>query len=52
MTVHQLRYSKEEFARRDNVLYESQVRPQVEQEIMAKLWRLTLKLELLRLPMI
>jgi hypothetical protein len=31
MTVHQLRYSKEEFARRGNEIYESQVRPQVEQ---------------------
>jgi hypothetical protein len=27
----QLRYSKEEFARRGNEIYESQVRPQVEQ---------------------
>jgi hypothetical protein len=31
MTVQQLRYSKEEFARRGNEIYESQVRPQVEQ---------------------
>jgi hypothetical protein len=30
MTVNQLRYSKEEFARRGNEIYESQVRPQVE----------------------
>jgi hypothetical protein len=31
MTVQQLRYSKEEFARRGNEIYESQVRSQVEQ---------------------
>jgi hypothetical protein len=31
MTVQQLRYSKEEFAKRGNEIYESQVRPQVEQ---------------------
>jgi hypothetical protein len=31
MTVRQPRYSKEEFARRGNELYESQVRPQVEE---------------------
>jgi hypothetical protein len=31
MTVQQLRYGKEEFARRGNEIYESQVRPQVEQ---------------------
>ncbi len=31
MTVRQLRYSKEEFARRGNEIYESQVRPQVEE---------------------
>ncbi len=31
MTVQPLRYSKEEFARRGNEIYESQVRPQVEQ---------------------
>ena len=31
MTVHPLRHSKEEFARRGNEIYESQVRPQVEQ---------------------
>jgi hypothetical protein len=31
MTVQQLRYSKEEFARRGNEIYESQIRPQVEQ---------------------
>ncbi|PSB26755.1 hypothetical protein [Stenomitos frigidus] len=30
MTVRQPRYSKEEFARRGNEIYESQVRPQVE----------------------
>jgi hypothetical protein len=30
MTVRQPRYSKEEFARRGNKIYESQVRPQVE----------------------
>lgn len=31
MTVGQLRYSKEEFARRGDEIYESQVRPQVEE---------------------
>jgi hypothetical protein len=31
MKVQQLRYSKEDFARRGNEIYESQVRPQVEQ---------------------
>jgi hypothetical protein len=31
MTVRQLRYSKEEFARRGNEIYESQVRLQVEE---------------------
>jgi hypothetical protein len=31
MTVNQLRYSKEEFARRGNEIYETQVRPQVEE---------------------
>jgi allantoicase len=31
MTVNQLRYSKEEFARRGNEIYESQVRLQVEE---------------------
>lgn len=31
MTVRQPRYSKEEFARRGNEIYESQVRQQVEQ---------------------
>ena len=31
MTVRQLRYSKEEFARRGNEIYETQVRPQVEE---------------------
>jgi hypothetical protein len=30
MTVNQLRYSKEEFARRGNEIYETQVRSQVE----------------------
>ena len=30
MTVRPLRYSKEEFARRGNEIYETQVRPQVE----------------------
>ena len=32
MTVHQPRYSKEEFAQRGNALYEEQVRPQVERD--------------------
>jgi hypothetical protein len=31
MPINQLRYSKEEFARRGNEIYESQVRPQVEE---------------------
>jgi hypothetical protein len=31
MTVRQPRYSKEEFARRGNEIYQSQVRPQVEE---------------------
>lgn len=31
MTIRQPRYSKEEFARRGNEIYESQVRPQVEE---------------------
>ena len=31
MTVRQPRYSKEEFARRGHEIYESQVRPQVEE---------------------
>jgi hypothetical protein len=31
MTLPRLRYSKEEFARRGNEIYESQVRPQVEE---------------------
>ena len=31
MAINQLRYSKEEFAQRGNEIYESQVRPQVEE---------------------
>jgi hypothetical protein len=31
MTVHQLRYSKEEFAQRGTEIYETLVRPQVEE---------------------
>jgi hypothetical protein len=31
MTVRQPRYSKEEFAQRGDALYESQIRPQVEE---------------------
>jgi hypothetical protein len=31
MTVGELKYSKEEFARRGNEIYEAQVRPQVEE---------------------
>ncbi len=31
MTVHQFRYSKEEFARRGDEIYQSQVRTQVEE---------------------
>jgi hypothetical protein len=30
MTVGELKYSKEEFARRGNEIYETQIRPQVE----------------------
>ncbi len=37
MTVRQPRYSKEEFARRGNEIYESQVRQQVEQGNYGKL---------------
>jgi hypothetical protein len=32
MTIQQLRYSKEEFARRGNEIYESQVRQQINEE--------------------
>ena len=32
MTVRQPRYSKEEFARRGDEIYESQVRSQIEQD--------------------
>jgi hypothetical protein len=32
MTIQQLRYSKEEFAQRGNEIYESQVRPQIDEE--------------------
>ncbi len=31
MTIGELRYSKEEFARRGNEIYETQIRPQVEE---------------------
>jgi hypothetical protein len=31
MTIDQFRYSKEEFARRGNEIYDAQVRPQVEE---------------------
>ncbi len=31
MTIGELRYSKEEFARRGNEIYEAQIRPQVEE---------------------
>lgn len=51
MAVRQPRYSKEEFARRGDEIYETQVRPQVETGIMAKLLLLTLKQEPLKLPM-
>jgi hypothetical protein len=37
MTVQQLRYSKEEFSRRGNEIYESQVRSQVEQDNYGKI---------------
>jgi hypothetical protein len=37
MTVQMLRHSKEEFARRGNKIYESQVRPQVEQDNYARI---------------
>jgi len=55
MTVRQPRYSKEEFARRGDEIYESQVRPQapkLRKVIMAELWRSTSKLERLSLPTI
>lgn len=32
MTINQLRYSQEEFARRGNEIYESQIRPQIDEE--------------------
>ncbi len=37
MTVHQPRYSKEEFAQRGNELYETQVRPSVEEGNLGKI---------------
>ncbi|WP_017652881.1 hypothetical protein [Fortiea contorta] len=37
MTVQQPRYSKEEFARRGDEIYESQVRPQVEADNQGKI---------------
>jgi hypothetical protein len=37
MTVRQPRYSKEEFAKRGNEIYESQVRPQVEADHYGKI---------------
>ena len=37
MTVRHPRYSKEEFARRGNELYQSQVRPQVEEDNYGKI---------------
>jgi hypothetical protein len=37
MTVRHPRYSKEEFAQRGNELYESQVRPRVEESNLGKL---------------
>jgi hypothetical protein len=37
MTVRQPRYSKEEFARRGDEIYESQVRPQVEEGNLGKI---------------
>jgi hypothetical protein len=37
MTIRQPRYSKEEFARRGDALYESQVRPQIEAESWGKI---------------
>jgi hypothetical protein len=37
MTVGELKYSKEEFARRGNEIYETQVRPQVEEGNHAKI---------------
>jgi hypothetical protein len=50
MTVRQPRYSKEEFAKRGDEIYESQVRSasatkvvrRLKQGIMAKLWRFAL----------
>jgi hypothetical protein len=38
MTVRQRRYSKEELAQREQELYESGIRQQVEPETRAKLW--------------
>jgi hypothetical protein len=37
MTAHQPRYSKEEFARRGNALYENQVRSKVEKDNLGKI---------------
>ena len=37
MTVRQSRYSKEEFARRGDEIYESQIRPQVEADNYGKI---------------
>jgi hypothetical protein len=49
MTVRQPRYTKEEFARRGNEIYESQVRPQVEEGNQGRdCWPLTLKQGLLK----
>ena len=48
MTVRQPLYSKEEFARRGNEIYETQVRSQVEADSHGKIVAIDLKLELLR----
>jgi hypothetical protein len=37
MTVQQLRYSKEEFARRGNEIYQLQIRPQIEKDNYGKI---------------
>jgi len=43
MAVRQPRYSKEEFARRGDGIYESQVQQQVEKGNQERLWRSILK---------
>jgi uncharacterized protein YuzE len=52
MAVRQPRYSKEEFAQRGNVLYESQVRSQVEADNHGKIVAIDIETEPSRLLMI